>query len=145
MATPTITSVNAVYMLTIPGLYNSAQEIQQFSMDDLFSTDSIDTAELQMGSDGTLVGGFVFNPIKQSLTLLASSPSNDLFDNWYMAQRAARELYVATATVSLPAVGRIYTLTSGYLTGYAPMAAVKKVLQPRQYSITWGRIVPGVV
>jgi hypothetical protein len=137
-----ITSTNAVYLLTILRLFPVPQQVQGFSADDIFDTGDVAPAEVMMGLDGKLSGGFVPVPIVQGITLMADSPSNTLFEAWYTAQQAARELYFANAVIQLPAVGTSYVLTNGVLTGYKPSADAKKVLQPRKFSITWESCVP---
>ena len=60
-----------------------------------------------------------------------------VFENWNAAQVAIREVYVADAQITLPAIERVYTLTRGFLTGYPQTADVRRVLQPRRYQVTF--------
>jgi hypothetical protein len=135
-----ITSADAVFMLTIPMVYSAPQQLQAFSADDMFSTDAIDPVELQMGVDGVLVGGWVPRERKQTIMFLASSPSIDIFETWAATNDAQRATYTATATISLKSLGRVYALTNGYLSTFTPMPNAKKVLQPRSFGITWQSI-----
>lgn len=135
-----ITSSNSVYLLSIAGLYVVPQQLQGFAADDIFDTEAIDTAEVMMGADGILSAGFVFVPIKQSVTLQADSASNTLFEAWYSAEQVAREKFFANGIVQLPGIKRSYVLSNGVLTSYAPISDAKRTMQPRKFGITWESI-----
>lgn len=137
-----ITSANAVYMLSISSLYVIPQQIQGFSADDIFSTDPLESAEVMMGVDGVLSAGFVYVPIKQSIMLQADSASNDIFDYWWTAQQQQKDIYFANATVTLISIGTKYQLTNGVLSTYPPIPDAGKTLKPRRYAITWERVTP---
>lgn len=141
MAGQSITSANAIYMLSIASLYGAPQQLQGFAADDIFDTGSINPAEVIMGVDGKLSAGFVPVAIPQNIMLMANSASIDLFDNWYQAQYIARDIYFAQATIVLPSIGKQYTMTNGVLQGYAPIPDAKKVLQARRFSIVWESVV----
>lgn len=132
-----ITSPNAILMLAIVGIYTVPQQLQGFTADDVTDIADINSAELSMGVDGKLSGGFVHVPVQQGIMLQADSDSNDLFDVWHSSQQAAGELFFASGIIRLPSLQKSYALTRGILTGYKPMADVKKTLQPRKYQITW--------
>ena len=139
----TITSANAIYTLSIAGLYPTPVQLQGFAADDIFSTDPIDSAEVLMGVDGILSGGFVFVPIKQSIAIQADSSSNTIFDNWWAANQAATDVYfVANGVIILKSVGTKWALTNGFLTSYIPMPDAGKTLKPRKFGITWNTASP---
>lgn len=137
-----LTAANAVITLTIPGVFNSPQQLQQFAADDATDTDTITTAQVQMGVDGFLSGGFVYVEVKQGYTLQGDSPSNFIFDQWAAAQQAAQDTFVANGVLLLKSLGTKWTWTRGFLTQYKPAPDVKKILQPRKYEITWQRMAP---
>jgi hypothetical protein len=137
----TITAANSVFALAITGLYDSPQILQGYAADDMFQTEAVENAEVVQGIDGHLSGGFVFNPIKQTITLMPDSPSIAIFSNWSLAQLAAREVLIANASISLPAIGKKYILTRGFLTSGKPLPDGKKVLQAMPFQITWGTVV----
>lgn len=139
-----LSSANAVIILGITDLFPIAQQIQGFSADDIFSTDPIDTAELVMGVDGKLSAGYVYAMVPQSFTLQADSPSNDFFESWYGAEQVSGNKYSAFGTITLPSIGKVYTMTNGFLSSYPPIADGKKILQPRKYGITWNLITPAI-
>jgi len=132
-----LTSANSVLTITIPGVYDSPQQLQGYSADDIFSVGAITTAETTMGLDGNLSGGWVPAPIPFTFTLQGDSVSNDIMDNWAQQAKANRTPYVCTLTAVLPAVGLSYRAIRGFLTSYSPVADAKKILQPRQYTITF--------
>jgi hypothetical protein len=136
----TLTAANSVFALTITGLYPAPQVLHGYAADDAFATDALESAETVMGLDGHLSGGYVFNPVKQTIVLMPDSASLDVFNNWSLAQMASREVLVANASISLPAIGKKYVLTRGFLTSHKPIPDVKKVLQSVQYQITWGSV-----
>ena len=138
----TLTSANAVILITVPGLFPVPQQLQGFATDDVYDVDSITPTETAMGVDGVLSAGWTPMPVKQGFTLQADSTSNDFFEAWYEAQQAARDVYFCTGETYLSSVERFYYGTRGVLTDYAPMAGGKKILQPRKFSITWGRVSP---
>src|SRR6185312_16410010 len=78
----TITAANSVFALTITGLYPAPQILHGYAADDAFSTNAVETAETVMGLDGHLSGGFIFNPVKQTIVLMPDSASLDAFNNW---------------------------------------------------------------
>jgi hypothetical protein len=135
-----ITSASAIYALSIASLFPTPQQLQQFAADDIYDTDDVESVQVLMGVDGHLSGGFVFKEVTQNISLQADSPSNDLFDAWYSAQPTARDVFIANGSVTLISIGRMFTMTRGFLTRYKPMPDGKKVLQPRRYQITWGTV-----
>ncbi len=142
MATKTITAANSVFMLSITGLYVTPQRLQGYSADAAFDTDAVEPAETMMGVDGKMSAGFVPTMTKQTITLQADSPSCAVFETWLAAMKSAREVLFANGTVSLPSVGRKYTMTKGVLSSYPAISGVRKVLQPRAFAITWEDISP---
>jgi hypothetical protein len=135
-----ITSANAVLMLSIPRLYNTPQQIQGFAVDDIYDIEALEVGETQMGVDGILSAGFVFTPVRQGISLIADSPSVIIFDTWYAAERQIADKYAASATINLPGVGKKYAMTRGFLTTYPAISDGKKVLQGRKFVITWQSI-----
>lgn len=137
-----ITSANAVLLLSITDLFSTPQQLQQFAADDIYDIDAQQVAETAMGVDGYLAAGFVWAEVKQKITLQADSPSNMVFEQWNEAQKAVQDIYRANGSVTLKSVNRKYTMINGVLTSYTPASSGKKVLQARTYEITWQRINP---
>jgi hypothetical protein len=140
--TNTITSANSVYTLSIDGLYPVPQQLQGYAADGSFATETVDIAETRMGVDGLMSAGWLPRMTPQTITLQADSISIDLFENWSSAQDVVREIYWASGLISMPSIGKKYTMTRGVLTKYQAVADNKKVLDPRTFTITWGSIQP---
>jgi hypothetical protein len=135
-----ITSANATLIITIPGVYNSGQQLQGFSAEDIFGMDAIDPAELSMGVDGNLSAAFVFVATKQGIHLQADSASNKIFEAWRAAEVAAVEKLPCSMIVTLPSVKKTAECVTGYMTSYPQISDAKKSLQPRKYEITWNTV-----
>lgn len=140
MANPTLTVANAVITLTIPGVYDTPQQLQGFSADNIYDVDQIDSVETLFGVDGKLSGGFVFNPVNQTFTLQADSASCDLFDTWRNAQAAAIEAFACNGQTTLKGLGKTFTMTNGYLVAASPLPRAARIAQPRQFTIRWQRV-----
>ena len=132
-----ITSANAVYLLTVPGVFSSSQQIQGFSVDEAFDTEPAQTSEVQLGVDGNTAFGWVPRVTRQTISLLAASPSFILFESWVAAQDSAMDVFLASGTIILPAVARQYFLPNGALTRYPALPNARRVLMGRQFEITW--------
>lgn len=132
-----ITSANAVFMLSIGALYASPQQLQYFATDDIYDADPIQAAEAQMGVDGHLTAGHVFEPVHMKIAFMADSVSIPIFENWEANQRKIGDVYPASGTITLTGINRQFTLTNGYLVTYPVMPSAKKVLQSRVFGITW--------
>jgi hypothetical protein len=145
-----ITGANAVFTLAIappafatqvsPTLFAAPIQLQGFAVDDSFTSEPLASVETLMGVDGVLSAGFVYVPIAMGVTLQADSISNDLFDSWWNAMQVTRDVYLAQGVVTLTTIQKKFALTNGSLTRYKPFADVRKLLQPRQYGITWQSI-----
>ena len=137
----TITGASANFTLSIPGVFSIPQKLQGFATDDSFATQSIKRAEVQMGVDFILSGGLVAVAIPQEVSLQADSASNDIFDQWDAAEQAFGDAIAGNGVISLPSIGKMWTLTKGYLTDFMPTPPVKRLLQPRKFIITWESMV----
>jgi hypothetical protein len=140
-----ITSANAVYLLSINALYNTAQQLQGFSADEIYATDPLESAEVLMGVDGILSAGFVYVPVKQMVSLQADSASNNIFENWWTSQQQIKDVYFATGIITLPSISKQFTLTQGVLSTFPPTPDAGKTLKPRKYGITWQSIVASIL
>lgn len=137
----TLTTANAVMTATIEALYPQAQQIQGFSADDVFGFSEVENGEYSMGIDGKLSAGFVFNEIPFTVTLQADSPSLTLFDNVWNYEVANRTKLNQDWTVALPALGKRFTLSGGFMrTWKAPDG--KKILQPGVIQLVFSRVAP---
>jgi hypothetical protein len=141
----TITSANAVIMLSVAGVFPAPQALQQFSAEDIFTNDPVQANEIAMGVDGFLAAGFVYNPIPWSVSLMANSPSNEFFDQWYLTMKKNTESYRANGTIWLKSINKKYDLTNGALTTYRNMSDAARTLRSRAFVITWEDVSPSVI
>lgn len=142
---PSITSANSVLMLAVTGVFNTPVQLQQFAADDIFTNDPVQAAETAMGVDGHLAAGFVFAPVPWSVSLMADSPSNDFFDQWYRANVQAIDVFRCNGSVWLPSIGKKFSMNNGALTTYRNMPDAAKILRARAFVITWESVSPAPV
>jgi hypothetical protein len=137
-----ITAANAVYLLSVTGLFPVPQQLQGFSADAAFDTDASEPAEVVIGVDGRMSAGYVPFLTRQTISIMPDSVSSLLFEDWLAAQKAAGEVYFANASITLTSVNRAYVLTNGILTSIVSIPGTRKVLTARNFVITWGSIDP---
>lgn len=137
MDNSTITSANSVFTLVVAGLFPAPVQLKGYASDKAFTTEAVDLAEVQMGVDGRMTAGYVPNPVKQTITLQADSPSKDIFTAIIQAMKTAREVFYISGSISLPSTGESFTLTRGILTNAKQIPDAQKVLQPVDFQITW--------
>ncbi len=140
-----ITAANTTFLLAVAGLFPIPQQMQGFGAADIFSTESVPRAETVIGVDGKQSGGFVFSAVPQGVNLQADSLSNDFFDAWIAAQKAARDTLIASGIVVWPSLGRKWTLTNGILVTGPQTPSAGKILQPRKFTINWESVDPAPV
>ncbi len=138
----TITSANSVYTISVPGLFPVPQQLQGYSAERAWETDSVALAEVQMGVDGRMTSGFTPNPVPQTVSLQADSPSKQVFNSIASAMKAAREVFYISGTIDLPATGESFICTRGVLQEVKPLPDAGKVLQPMSFKIIWESIKP---
>lgn len=136
-----ITSANAVFMLGVTTVWPTPQQLQGWAVDDAFTVQTVDPSEIKMGVDGIMSAGFVFVPFKVGITLQADSVSALIFDSWYAAQRAQKDVYFGNGLIRLPATQRSYTMVNGVLSSYTVFPDAKKTLDPYKYEVTFESIV----
>lgn len=137
-----ITGATVNLMFSIPNLFPTPQQIQGFAADNVFNTEPIESGEFLMGVDGVLSGGFVYVPVMQNYELQADSPSISFFDTWWATMQQVQDLFFASGTAKMPAIGKKWTMTKGGLSLYSPTPEAKKLLQPQRFRITWQSVIP---
>lgn len=137
-----ITGSNVIFTLTVPGVLLAPTQVKEFAVDDIYSADVVEPAEVMIGVDGVMSAGFIYTTTKQSITLQANSPSNDMFDAWVSAQRTLGDQYFAEGAMTYPSINRRWVMTGGALTAFPPMPDVGKVMKPRKFTITWENVFP---
>lgn len=137
----TITTSNAAFLIAIPGFLDAPVPLSNFAADDIFDTENLQATENMVGVDGILSAGLVLNPVVQNISLMASSESGFVFDDWNQAMRIAGDVLYANATIILSSIGSKYACTKGILGSFPPIPRAAKVLQPRRFMITWESVV----
>lgn len=132
-----ITSANAIFLLTIPGVYPNGVQLQQFGVDDAFAPEQFDATEVQVGVDGFGVAGFIPAPVPMTVRLLASSVSMPVFEYWFEAMVQLNDVLPASGIIQQPSVGRKYSMPYGVLARVSSMAEARRVLQNREFRVTW--------
>lgn len=135
-----LTAANAIITITIPGLFNTPQQLQGFSADNVYDMAVQEVVQTAMGVDGILSGGFVFNPVEQTFDLQADSLSNDIFEIWAANQAQQKDVFTANGETTLPSLSKSYVSTKGFLISLPPAPAAGKILQARRYMIRWQSI-----
>lgn len=145
MADTTITSANSVFTISVPGLFPVPQQLKGYSAERAWNSDNIELAEVQMGVDGRMTSGYTPNPVSQTVSLQADSPSKSIFTSIVNAMRAAREVYYISGTIDLPSTGESFVCTRGVLKAAKSLPDAGKVLQPMDFTIIWESITPTLI
>ena len=142
MINQSITSANAVFMLTIPGVRSTPVRLEGFAVDDEFELESTPKVEMHKGIDGLIAQGYLVDKLrKMTIHFMPNSPSLKIFDDWARAMDTLSDAIPCTATIFFPGSQEEHTLTSGGLTAYKSMADTKKVRGMVPQEITWGKVV----
>jgi len=132
----TLTTANSTISITIPNLLPAPRNIEGYAVDDIFMADGVELTQTMMGVDGKMSFGYTPAIFPLTLTLMATSPSIELFELWGSTMMTLRESLPATALViTVPSMERTYTFTKAVLVNFKPLPDLKKVLQPIQYII----------
>lgn len=135
-----ITSTNAVYMLTIIPIFPTPVRLTGFMADAAFDTEGADIAEIVLGVDGGVSAGFIPYLVKQTINIMPNSPTSLMFETWAASEKVASEKFFASASIAIPSIGRTYTLANGILSKFVAIANAKKVMEGRSFEITWGDV-----
>jgi hypothetical protein len=126
-----ITSANATVGMSVGGLFSI--NLENFSADSSFTTDTIQVAETRMGVDGHMAAGFTPNIKTLTINLEAGSPSTEFMILLNQAQETNRRPYEVNMVVSIPSIGKRYTFSNGVLQSYKGLPDGNKVLGPTQW------------
>ena len=141
----TITSANSVFSIVAGTLFPAPVQLSGYASDKAFATDALEIGEVNMGVDGRMTAGYVANPVKQTISLQADSPSRFIFAAILQAQKTAREIFYLSGSISQPSTGEAFTLTRGILTSGKQIPDAQKVLQAVDYVVTWESVNASVI
>jgi hypothetical protein len=145
MSDTTITSANSVFTISVPNLFPAPVQLEGYSADRAWNTDGQDLAEVQMGVDGRMTAGYVPNPVRQTISLQADSPSKAIFNAIARTMKATREIFYITGSITLPSTGETFTCLRGVLQNFKPVPDAGKVLQPMDFMIVWESVNPTLI
>ena len=140
-----ITSADTVITMTASTIFPAPVTFKDFAVEDIFGTDEVQRSEVQMGASGTLVAGYVPQAKTFTVSFLATSETIDIMETLQGAQEVAKAVYRLDGTVRIPATGKSYTLTNGYLVSSKSMPDAKKTLQAQSYKFTFESIMPSLL
>lgn len=140
-----ITSANAKVILTVENLYPSGVEIQNFSTDSAWAVDDAVVAEARMGVDGHMAAGYTPTPRNVTISLEANSPSLAIMNNLISSMQLNKTVYKCTMQITIPSIGKEYTLKEGVLLQGHAIPDGKKVLDPSTWQFTFGECKPSSI
>ena len=126
-----ITSANATVAVSVGGLFSV--NLENFSADSSFTSDTVQAAETRMGVDGHMAAGFTPAIKTVTINLEAGSPSHTFLQLLRQAQEVNLKPYKVQMVVSIPSIGKRYTLSNGVLQSYKDMPDGQTVLSPTQW------------
>ena len=126
-----ITSANATVALSVGGLFSV--NLENFSADSSFTSDTVQAAETRMGVDGHMAAGFTPAIKTITINLEASSPSNEYMQLLRQVQEVNMKPYKVNMVISIPSKGKRYTFSEGVLQSYKDLPDGQNVLGPTQW------------
>lgn len=126
-----ITSANATVAMSVGGLFSV--NLENFSTDSSFTTDTVQAAETRMGVDGHLAAGYT--PAIKTLTinLEAGSPSTEYMQLLRQVQEVNKKPYRVQMVISIPSIGKRFTFSEGVLHDFKAIPDGQNVLSPTQW------------
>lgn len=135
-----VTSASVQLVLAVDTLFPDGRQLEQFSADGIFSSDSIDVTETRRSVDGKMVAGVVKNISAVTITLEASSPSVPLLVNLRDSMEANNRPYECTLTCYIPSLGVTRTFVRGVLKSAPPVSSAARTMQPTQWVFNFERV-----
>ena len=126
-----ITSANAVVALSVENLFSV--NLENFSADSSFTTDTVQAAETRMGVDGHMAAGFTPAIKTITINLEAGSPSTEYMQLLRQVQEVNMKPYKVNMVISIPSIGKRYTFSDGVLQSYKDLPDGQNVLSPTQW------------
>lgn len=135
-----ITSANSGFILTATSVFPAPQVLEGYAADDAFMANAVDLAEIVMGVDGKMSAGYTPNPTEFTIALMPDSKSIAVFDAIIAATKATRDVIFLDGVITLPSVGKSYTLSNGVIRNANLLADAKKTMQAQKYILTFERV-----
>lgn len=141
----TITSANAVFIITVPGIYPQGVKLQGYSAEKAWSSDAQPQTESQMGVDGQKATGWIPAIVPMTITLLANSLSRQVFNNIARAQKVRRDAIIFQGSITLTSTGESFSCVNGSIKDAKLIPDAGKVLQPTDVAVEWQDILPTLI
>jgi hypothetical protein len=126
-----ITSANSKLRIVVPAYYPGGFDVDDYAADNMFEAAPLKNKEDMMSADGKYHAGYVFNPAEFTINLMPTSNSLSLLDDWTAAERATISAFACNAVLTVPALGKKWTMVNGVLFSLPPLPPGRRVLQPR--------------
>ena len=126
-----ITSANATVAVSVGGLFSV--NLENFSADSSFTSDTVQAAETRMGVDGHMAAGFTPAITTITINLEAGSPSTEYMQLLRQVQEVNMKPYKVQMVISIPSIGKRYTFSEGVLQSYKDLPDGQNVLSPTQW------------
>lgn len=127
-----ITSANSKLRCTVPALFPTGFDFDDFAADRMFETAALQMKEDVMSADGKYHAGFIFNPVEFTISLSPTSEAGKNLDQWYGAERATISAFACNLTLTVPALDATWNFVNGVLYSWNPTPVGARILQPRQ-------------
>ena len=127
-----ITSANSTIAMSVAeGLFSI--NLENFSADSSFTSDTVQAAETRMGVDGHMAAGFTPAIKTITINLEAGSPSTEYMQLLRQVQEVNMKPYKVQMVISIPSIGKRYTFSEGVLQSYKDLPDGQNVLSPTQW------------
>lgn len=135
-----ITSADSVILMTVDEIFPAGIQLEKFSADGAWSTESRQVAETRMGVDGQMASGWIPNIKAVTVTLEADSPSLPYIEQLIAAQDQSRHLFSISLAITIPSVGKVYTYTKGVIHDVSDNSAGEQVLGTREFTFNFEKL-----
>jgi hypothetical protein len=128
-----ITSANATVAMSVAeGLFSI--NLENFSADSSFTSDTVQAAETRMGVDGHMAAGYVPNIKTMTIQLEASSPSRRYMQTIQKAMIANQRLYKVSLTAIIPSIGEQVIWSEGVMQNGTVTSTAARVMEPTAWT-----------
>lgn len=141
MASRTITSADGQLVLSSSDFALAATRIEGWGADAAWAFEDAQSAETSMGVDGKLSAGWTPRPYPMQLTLQADSDSIDVISGIVLAQDLARTVYRLNGVLTVPGLGKSWTMSRGVLTRFRVGPDAQTTLRPQTFQLVWESVV----
>lgn len=126
-----ITSANSKLRIVVPALFPAGFDVDDYSVDAMWSSEAVQNAEDAMSADGKYHAGYVYNPVPFIINLMPTSNAAKLLDQWWSAERTAIAKFECNAYLSIPSLDADYQMVNGIIFSWPPVPDGARVLRPR--------------